>query len=215
LPRGKDLPEEKEMLSAVLSGPRAEVSWQTRNEPLDFFDAKGVVEAILNQLGLKVSFNIGNDENLYPGKQADIIVEGEKVGVMGEVHPRVEQAFELSNTSCLIEIGLVKLSSMITRTKEYKPVPRFPSVTRDIALVVDEQIVYQRVESIVRSFPLATKVTLFDFYRGKQIAENKKSFAVRIVYQSSSRTLTDDEIDRTQEQMLARLHQELGATLRD
>jgi phenylalanyl-tRNA synthetase beta chain len=215
LPRGRELPEEKEMLCAVLSGTRAELSWQIKNEPLDFFDTKGVVETMLNQLGLKASFDIGDDDNLYPGKQADIIVEDEKIGTMGETHPRVLSTFELSNTVCLIEIDLVKLSSLITWTKEYKPIPRFPSVTRDIALVVDEQVIYQRLENIIRSFPLTTKVTLFDFYRGKQIAEGKKSFAIRIVYQSLGRTLTDEEVDRTQEQMLARLHQELGATLRD
>jgi len=215
IPRGKDLPEEREMLCTVLSGPRAELSWQTKNEPVDFFDAKGVVETILNKLGLKASFDIGDDENLCPGRRANIIVVDEKVGTIGEVHPRVVQAFDLSNTIYLIEIDLARLSSMITWTKGYKPIPRFPSVTRDIALVVDEQVVYQTVENIIRSFPLATKVTLFDFYRGKQIAEGKKSFAIRVVYQSSSRTLTDEEVDRTQEQMLARLHQELGATLRD
>jgi len=215
LPRGKDLPEEKEMLCAVLSGPRAELSWQTKNDLLDFFDAKGIVERILNQLGLKANFNIGDDEILFQGRGADIIVNDDKVGTVGEVHPRVAQAFELSNTICLIEIDLVKLSSMITWTKEYQSIPRFPSVARDIALLVDEQVVYQTVENIIRSFPLATKVTLFDLYRGKQIAEGKKSFAVRIVYQSPSRTLTDEEVDQTQEQMLARLHQELGATLRD
>jgi len=215
LPRGKDLPEEKEMLCAVLSGPRAELSWQTKNDLLDFFDAKGIVERILNQLGLKANFNIGDDEILFPGRGADIIVNDDKVGTVGEVHPRVAQAFELSNTICLIEIDLVKLSSMITWTKEYQSIPRFPSVARDIALLVDEQVVYQTVENIIRSFPLATKVTLFDLYRGKQIAEGKKSFAIRIVYQSPSRTLTDEEVDQTQGQMLARLHQELGATLRD
>ena len=215
LPRGKDLPEEKEMLCAVLSGPRAELSWQTKNDLLDFFDAKGIVERILNQLGLKANFNIGDDEILFQGRGADIIVNDDKVGTVGEVHPRVAQAFELSNTICLIEIDLVKLSSMITWTKEYQSIPRFPSVARDIALLVDEQVVYQTVENIIRSFPLATKVTLFDLYRGKQIAEGKKSFAIRIVYQSPSRTLTDEEVDQNQEQMLARLHQELGATLRD
>ena len=215
LPRGKDLPEEKEMLCAVLSGPRAELSWETKNDLLDFFDAKGIVERILNQLGLKANFNIGDDEILFQGRGADIIVNDDKVGTVGEVHPRVAQAFELSNTICLIEIDLVKLSSMITWTEEYQSIPRFPSVARDIALLVDEQVVYQTVENIIRSFPLATKVTLFDLYRGKQIAEGKKSFAIRIVYQSPSRTLTDEEVDQNQEQMLARLHQELGATLRD
>jgi phenylalanyl-tRNA synthetase beta chain len=114
-----------------------------------------------------------------------------------------------------MEIDLEKLLTKITGIKEYQPIPRFPSVTRDIALVVDEQVSYRRAEEIIQSFPLVTKVTLFDLYRGEQIAEGKKSFAIRIIYQSPSHTLTDEEVDQTQEQMLARLHQELGATLRD
>jgi phenylalanyl-tRNA synthetase beta chain len=215
LPRGKDLPEEKEVLCAVLSGARAELSWQADKEPLDFFDAKGVVENILNQLGLKASFDIGDDEILFPGRGANIIVEDDKVGIVGDVHPKVAQAFELSNTICLIEIDLEKLLTKLTGVKEYQSIPRFPSVTRDIALVIDEQVSYQTVEEIIQRFPLVTKVTLFDLYRGEQIAEGKKSFAIRIVYQSPSHTLTDEEVDQTQEQMLARLHQELGANLRD
>jgi phenylalanyl-tRNA synthetase beta chain len=79
---------------------------------------------------------------------------------------------------------------------------------------VDEQVSYRRVEEIIQSFPLVTKVTLFDLYRGEQIAEGKKSFAIRIVYQSPSHTLTDEEVDQTQKRMLTKLHQELGATLR-
>ena len=215
LPRGKDLPEEREMLCAVLSGPRTELSWQTKNESIGFFDAKGVVENLLNQFGLEASFDISDDETLFSGRGADIISNGDKVGTVGEVHPKVTQAFELSNTICLIEIDLVKLSGRIAGTKEYQSIPRFPSVTRDIALIVDEQIVYRTVENIIRGFPLTTKVTLFDLYRGEQVAEGKKSLAIRIVYQSPSRTLTDEEVDQTQERMLARLRQELGATLRD
>jgi phenylalanyl-tRNA synthetase beta chain len=214
LPRGKDLPEEKEVLCAVLSGARAELSWQADKEPLNFFDAKGVVENILNQLELKASFDIGDDEILFPGRGANIIVEDAKVGIVGDVHPKVAQAFELSNAICLIEIDLEKLLTKVTGIKEYQAIPRFPSVSRDIALVVDEQVSYGRVEEIIQSFPLVTKVTLFDIYRGEQIAEGKKSFAIRIVYQSPSHTLTDEEVNQTQEQMLARLHQELGATLR-
>jgi phenylalanyl-tRNA synthetase beta chain len=215
LPRGKDLPEEKDMLCAVLSGPRAKLSWQADKETLDFFDAKGVVENLLNQLGLKASFENSDDEILFPGRGADIIVEDDKVGIVGEVHSRVEQAFELSGAVCLMEIDLGKLLTKITKIKEYQPIPRFPSVIRDIALVVDEQVSYRTVENIIRSFPLVTQITLFDLYRGKQIPESKKSFAIRIVYQSPKHTLTDDEVDQTQEQMLARLNQELGATLRE
>ena len=211
----KELPQEKEALCAVLSGPRAELSWQADKEPLDFFDAKGVVENLLDQLGLKASFDTGDDEILFPGRGADIIVEDDKVGIVGDVHPRVAQAFELSNAICLIEVDLEKLLTKITLTKEYQSIPRFPSVTRDIALVVDEQVSYRRAEEIIQSFPLVTQITLFDLYRGKQIPDGKKSFAIRITYQSPSHTLTDEEVDQTQEQMLARLLQELGAILRD
>jgi phenylalanyl-tRNA synthetase beta chain len=113
-----------------------------------------------------------------------------------------------------MEIDLGKLSTKITETRPYQSIPRFPSVSRDIALVIDEQVSYRTVENVIQSFPLVTNITLFDLYRGEQINEGKKSFAIRIVYQSPSRTLTDEEVDRIQEQMLAKLRQELGATLR-
>jgi phenylalanyl-tRNA synthetase beta chain len=215
LPQGKDLPKEKEMFCAVLSGARAELSWQADKEPLDFFDAKGIVENILNQLGLKASFDIGDDETLFPGRGTNIIVDDDQIGILGELHPKVVQAFELLGVAHLIEIDLEKLLTKLSGVKAYQSIPRFPSVTRDIALVVDEQVSYRSVEEIIQSFPLVTMVTLFDLYRGEQIAEGKKSFAIRIVYQLPSHTLTDEEVNQTQEQMLARLHQELGATLRD
>jgi phenylalanyl-tRNA synthetase beta chain len=211
---GRELPQEKEMFCAVLSGARAELSWQADEDPLDFFDAKGIVESLLNQLGLNASFESSDDEGLHPGRSANVIVEDDKVGIVGDVHPKVAQAFELSSTVCLIEVDLEKLLTKTTGTKGYQSIPRFPSVSRDIALVVDEQVTYRSVEQIIQSFPLLTKVTLFDLYRGEQIAEGKKSFAIRIVYQSPSRTLTDEEVDQTQKQMLAKLHQELGANLR-
>ena len=211
----RELPQEMDMLCAALSGPRLELSWHTDKEMLDFFDAKGVVENILNQLGLKASFENSDDEGLFPRKGTNIIVDNDLIGILGELHPKVVQAFELLGVTYLIEIDLEKLLTKLTGTKKYQPIPRFPSVTRDIALVVDEQVSYRRAEEIVQGFPLVTQTTLFDLYRGEQIPEGKKSFAIRIIYQSPSYTLTDEEVDQTQEQMLARLHQELGANLRD
>jgi len=215
LPQGKELPEEREMLCAVLSGPRAELSWQAGGEPLDFFDARGAVENVLTQLGLKASFELSDDEGLFPGRGADIIIDNDRVGIVGDLHPMVAQAFELADAASLIEIDLEKLLARITGIKEYQSILRFPSVARDIALVVDEQVSYRRVAEIIESFPLVTQIILFDLYRGEQIPGGKKSFAIRIVYQSPRHTLTDEEVDQTQEQMLGRLNQELGAALRD
>jgi len=209
-----ELPQEKRMLCALLTGPRRELSWHSDMEMLDFFDAKGVVENLLNRSGLRASFIISNDESLFPGRGADIIIDDAKIGIVGELHPRVARAFELSGSAYLIEVDLDHLLAKLPATREYQPIPRFPSVTRDIALVVDEQLSYVTVENIIRGFPLVTRVILFDLYRGEQIPRDKKSFAIRVLYQSATHTLTDEEVDQTQEQMLDELHREIGAILR-
>jgi len=214
LPQGKDLPEEREMLCAVLSGSRTEPYWHSHSEPMDFFDAKGVVENAVARCGIEASFGVSEDETLFPGRGADVLVGDDSIGVIGELHPEVAQAFDLSDSVYLIELDLEKLLSLSAGTRRYRPVSRFPGVTRDIALAVDEQVSYHAVESIIRGFPLVTEVTLFDLYRGEQLPSGRKSFAIRIIYQSPSRTLTDEEVDRTQEQMLGRLQRELGAALR-
>lgn len=214
LPRKGDLPLEKEMLCAVLSGLERGLFWRGKTEPVDFFVAKGVVETLLSRLGLVASFEATEDESLCPGRSARIIVGDDKVGVIGELHPKVSGAFELSEAAYLIEIDLDKLSSLIASTKEYEPISRYPSTTRDIALLVDEQITYQQIYAIIQGFPLVNQVTLFDLYVGEQVPAGKKSFAFKIVYQSPTHTLTDEEVDRVQQRILGRLEQEVGAVLR-
>ena len=218
----RELPWEKEMLCAVLSGPRAEMSWRGDTKPIDFFDAKGIIEALMNQLKLKTSFKPNDNDpesssGLTQEARVNIISEKEEVGIVGLLHPKVAKAFELSGEVYLIEIDLEKLLKIVHSqlpAMRYQPIQRFPNVSRDIALVVDEEIPYKKVAKIVQSFPLVTKVTLFDLYRGEQIPKGKKSFALRITYQSPERTLTDEEIDQIQQQMLDKLNLELGATLR-
>ncbi len=208
------LPREDEMLCAALGGPRSGLSWHAGQEMLDFFDAKGVVENVLNGWGINVGFRVSDDETLFPGRGAEILVDDDRIGIVGEIHPKVAQAFDLSDTVFIMELDLERLLPRMSRTRRYRPIPRFPGVSRDIALVVDEQVSYHTMESIIRAFPLVTKVTLFDLYRGEQVPAGKKSFAIRIIYQSLSHTLTDDEVDNVEQQMLDILHQETGATLR-
>jgi len=211
----KELPQEKEVLCIAFSGSQRDLSWRDDRKSFDFFDAKGVVEGLLKQLGLVPVFEPGDDEGLLLGKSANVILDGDKAGVVGNLHPRVAQAFELSDTICLIEMDLDKLMSKTNMAKRYQPIPQFPSITRDIALVINEPVTFQQVENIIQGSPLVTKVTLFDLYTGKQIPDGKKSFAIRIIYQSSKRTLTEKQIDKIQQQMLNKLHRELGTTLRD
>ena len=214
LPREGDLPQENEVLCAVLSSSQRRLSWRSKEEPVDFFVAKGVLETILSRFGLVASFEAGEDESLCPGRVANVVVGNEQLGVVGELHPKVSGAFELSGAVNLIEIDLDRLSSFTTTLKNYQPILRYPSTSRDIALLVDEQITYQQICTIIQDFPLVNSVRLFDFYVGEQVPAGKKSLAFRIVYQSSTHTLTDDEVEKVQQQILDKLSKELGATLR-
>ncbi|MCJ7515688.1 MAG: phenylalanine--tRNA ligase subunit beta [Dehalococcoidia bacterium] len=214
LPRESDLPKENEMLCVVLSGSQRKLSWHSKEEPIDFFMAKGVMESILSLLGVAVSFEAGKDESLYPGRNADVIVGNDKLGVVGELHPRVSKAFELAETAYLIEIDLDKLLCYASTLKEYQPILRYPSTSRDVALLVDDQITYQRICAIIQKFSLVNSVNLFDLYAGEQVPVGKKSLAFRIIYQSPTNTLTDSEVDKVQQQILDKLQSELGVVLR-
>ncbi len=202
------------MLCGILSGPGFEKSWQDEAEPIDFYTAKGVVKTLLSQLGVEASLEHCQDETLHPGKQASIVVADGSLGVVGELHPKVAQAFEISEPVYLFEINLTALLPYTVGHRMFQPIPRFPAIVRDIALVVDAGITHQKVLNIINSSPLVSQVTLFDVYTGEPVPPGKKSLAYRITFQSPARTLTDKAVDNVQQQILAKLSHDLGATLR-
>ncbi|GAI56084.1 unnamed protein product, partial [marine sediment metagenome] len=103
LPRDKDLPDEREVLCGILSGSRLERSWQSGDEVFDFYDAKGIVESLLNQLGVEASFEEAKDGSLHPNKRAAIVAAGNKLGIVGELHPKVLEAFDISGDAYLFD----------------------------------------------------------------------------------------------------------------
>ncbi|HUV75285.1 MAG TPA: phenylalanine--tRNA ligase subunit beta [Dehalococcoidales bacterium] len=214
LPRQKDLPDEPDVLCGLLSGARLEKSWQDDNGLLDFFDAKGVVESLLNRLGVEASLEQSDDKSLHPARQAAIVANGGKVGVVGEIHPKVLDAFDISETACLFEISVADLLPFTTGHKMFQPIPRFPAIVRDIALIVDAEVSHKQITDIIRKVSLVKQVAIFDVYSGEQVPAGKKSLAYRLSYQSPTHTLTDKEVDKVQQQILNSLSRELGATLR-
>jgi phenylalanyl-tRNA synthetase beta chain len=202
------------VLCGILNGFRFEKSWHGGDDLIDFYDAKGVVEGLLTQLGVEASFEEGKDEGLHPAKQATVVIAGNKLGVVGELHPKVLQAFEIPEAAYLFEIDLTALLPFTLGHKMFQPIPRFPAIVRDIAVVVDAGITHQRVEDIIKSFPLVERVKLFDVYSGEQLPPGKKSLAYSITFQSPAHTLTDEEVSQVQQQILDKLSSELGATLR-
>ena len=216
IPTGESLPREEEMLAGVLSGPRFEAHWQGGEEQLDFYDAKGVVQALLERLGAASEYAPAEDSLLHPGRGAAISVKGQRVGVVGETHPLVRRAFDLlDRPAAFFELDLGALLPLLPeRARAYSPIARYPSVVRDLAIVVEQSIPAQRVAEIIAATPLVQRATLFDVYAGEHMPAGRKSLAYRVVYQSPGRTLTGEEADKTQAKLLERLRREVDATLR-
>jgi phenylalanyl-tRNA synthetase beta chain len=215
LPRAKDLPEEREMLVGIVGGPRLERSWLSGEDTLDFYDGKGILETLFNRLKVKASLQPAEDQALLAGKTAEVIVGGERMGVVGEVHPKTAALFDISTQPIILfEIDLMKLLSSISAVYRYRPIPRFPGNSRDIALILDASITASRVQEVMESFQLVDQVTLFDVYSGEQVPPGKKSLALSVRFQSLERTLTDEEVNLAQQQIVDRLQHDFGATLR-
>ena len=214
LPRGTDLPEEREVLCGVLSGARELRWWQGGGEPADFFTAKGMAEFVLGRLDVAAEFSPGSDAGLHAANQALVTAGPQRLGVVGEVHPKVRAAFEINVPVYLFEIELPAVLAVRPPQRAYEPIGRFPAVVRDIAIVVGAEVTHRRVLDILKAFPLVKQVALFDVYSGEQVPPGKKSLAYRVTYQSAAKTLTDEAVSQVQAQILQRLAKDLGATLR-
>ncbi len=215
LGRGNDLPEEREVLAGVISGPRGALSWLGEKGQSDFFDAKGAVEAVLSRLGVQASYEAWTEEKLRPGRATRVIAGQAAIGLIGELHPTVAESFELlPQPVALFEIDIERLATAAGRRQGFRPLSRFPRSVRDIAVLVDVQVPASKMLDIIRGVPLVSHVYLFDLYSGKQVPPGKKSVAFRVAYQSEARTLTEEELGAAESQILSRLEKETGAARR-
>ncbi len=175
-----------------------------------FTDMKGVLENLFDHLGLldKVSWRPATDwESLHPGKSASIFIEDDFVGVVGALHPDAEAALDLGGDHWLFEIDLERLSERALPAKQFRGLPRFPAVVRDLAIVVEAEFRSDEIVHFVRQWnhDLVEAVHLFDEYVGSPIAPGKKSLAYSIAYRAADRTLTDEEVNALQDQLVAAL----------
>ena len=214
LPQGDELPEEREMLCAMLCGAAEPTSWHHGDRHLDFFDAKGVVEFVLLKYGIEAVFVPGQDTGLFPGRQAGVVAGKTRLGAVGQLHPSVARAFAVEPETFVFELDVAQLMAHAREIAEYEPLSRFPSSERDLALVVDDAVTYESVVDITAGFGLVSQTSLFDVYTGEQIPAGKKSFAIRLLFQAPDRTLTDVEVNDVLQKILSRLESRLVAVLR-
>jgi phenylalanyl-tRNA synthetase beta chain len=224
LPRaGAKLPDEPRRLAFVLLGPRQPEFWGepagTQPALLDFFDAKGVVEALLADLHVTdLGFAPAASPSLHPGRSARLTVKGKGLGSFGELHPQCAQAFDLASVRQVLvgEFDLETLLAHVPPRHAYTPIPRFPAALRDVAVIVDEAVTAARVEAEIHAAggELLAGARLFDLYKGDSIAAGKKSLAYALTYLAAERTLTDKEVDKAHKKIEDRLRHVLKAQIR-
>lgn len=213
------LPEEPRHLCITLTGPRRPGSWLKENdETLDFFDLKGVVDALCDGMNLEhVAFAPVEHPALQPGRAATLSIHGKEAGVLGEVHPDVCEGFGLGERrACLAEFNLEILLANAGQPVQITPVSTYPAVYEDLAIVVDEGVPAAQVRTRIEQAggPMLVDVELFDLYRGEQIGAGKKSLAYALTYQAQDRTLDAKAARKIRNRIVRRLERELGATLR-
>lgn len=216
------LPVEQRRLAIVMTGPRHERGWLPADTtPVDFFDLKGVIESVLAGLHVEgIAFEPVQDQAYHPGRVAQVKVNGQPVGLFGQLHPLLVEAYEMhidENQPVLgADFDLDLLLAQVPDSHVVRSVPRFPPVQQDIALVVDESIPAEQVQALILQTgqPLLVSLRLFDLYRGAQIGPGKKSLAFNLTYQAEDRTLTDKVVAKQQQKIVQRLEKELGAKLR-
>jgi phenylalanyl-tRNA synthetase beta chain len=217
-PHKNELPDEPDRLALVLTGARIATAWDVKDSPTyDFYDMKGRIELLLRELRYTdVSYTPTDSVNhLHPGKAAEVKVNGQTVGVFGELHPLIKEKYEVGEAPVIVaEFDLEKLRTM-SPTYGIVPVSEFPPVYEDIAVIVDESVPAARLEALIRQTggKIVTDVRLFDVYRGEQIGAGKKSLAYSLTYQSD-KTMTDAEAAAIRNKIVKRLEFEVGAKLR-
>lgn len=212
-----DLPEEYVFVSGAVTGVFNEHLWQGERKTVDFFVLKGILEGLMNELNLseRITYEAGEIENMHPGRTAIVKLDGISVGFVGQLHPALQKELDLKDTY-VFELNATSLLEKETDQMVYQTLPRYPSITRDIALVVDQELPAGDLTTVIQAAGgvLLKEVNLFDLYEGEKMEEGKKSLAFSLKYFDPERTLTDEEVVTAHDRVLKSLEERFGAQLR-
>ncbi len=215
------LPDERSRLAVVLTGRRQLEEWRNGAPSVaDFYDLKGILDALFAALHLPVTFEAADHPSYRPGRTARLLVGEQQIGLMGELHPGVVKGYDLrverDQPVLAADIDLDALLSLMPDSHKYVPLLTYPPVREDVALVVDATLPAAAVETALRAAggALLREVALFDVYQGEQLPPGKKSLAYHLTFQAPDKTLTDADVSRQRGRILRLLEQQIGATLR-
>ena len=205
------------VISGIASGGAMPDHWDLKAQQADFFHIKSDVEAILGLTRSAKDFIFRAEQHpaLHPGQSAEILLDGQQVGWLGSLHPSIQKQLDLTHSPILFELDMQVLTS--GRVPVFSSISKFPSIRRDLALVMDDSVVAGQVDSVIRRVggDRLIGLQLFDVYRGKGIAKGKKSLALALTIQDQTQTLTDETVDTLIRDILVSIESETGATLRE
>jgi phenylalanyl-tRNA synthetase beta chain len=211
-------PEEMYRLCGAMVGRRDGTEWCHTRENVDFYDAKGIVESLLSGLGVSQwQVVVATEPWLHPGKQADFIVDNVTIATVGALHPGVQEAFEITRPVYIFKVNLTELKDLCAvESKTYAPLPKYPSITRDLAIVLASSIPVADVMAAVKNEGgiLLADSRLFDVYTGDRVESGTRSLAISLVYRSVDRTLTDEEVEGPFRALIGSLEEKFSAKLR-
>ncbi|BEU09327.1 TPA: phenylalanine--tRNA ligase subunit beta [Staphylococcus aureus] len=209
-----ELPDQVEYLSGILTGDYVVNQWQGKKETVDFYLAKGVVDRVSEKLNLEFSYRRADIDGLHPGRTAEILSENKVVGFIGELHPTLAADNDLKRTY-VFELNFDALMAVSVGYINYQPIPRFPGMSRDIALEVDQNIPAADLLSTIHAHGgnILKDTLVFDVYQGEHLEKGKKSIAIRLNYLDTEETLTDERVSKVQAEIEAALIEQ-GAVIR-
>jgi phenylalanyl-tRNA synthetase beta chain len=221
---GAERPSETERLGIIATGARNEDDWASSNgaRVIDFYDVKGAVESVVDVIGLPAlefePYGGPNDavDFLHPGRRAKARLDAEVIGVIGQLHPRVAAMYKFEQPVFVADLNLSRML-VAERTKvRYHPLSKFPTVVRDLALLIDTSAQFAAVERAIKELkiPELVGVNLFDIYAGKELPPGKHSIALSLRYHAANRTLTKEEVNAAHDLVIKMLKREFGAEVR-
>ena len=201
-------------IAGLVAGRRYIESWNGEARKVDFYDVKGDIEALLSTTKRRFDFVPSDKDILHPGQSADIMLNGEKVGYMGKLHPEIQQKVDLDLDSFVFELDLEALSER--ELPQFRSLMKFPSIRRDLAVIVDENVKGgELIDFIVKiGGDLLTDAFIFDIYKGEHLEQGKKSVALGMTLRHPEKTLEDAEINSVVEKVVSGLSEEYNAVLR-
>lgn len=208
-------PDEKLRVAGALTGSWMTHQWQQEKKQVDFYLVKGIVEGLFDFLNISITFEQAKLPDMHPGRCATILIDNHVIGFIGQAHPKLEKSMDIKETY-VFDIDMEQVLAFYENTPAYNQIPKYPSVSRDIAFIVDEDTNAGEIKATIEEsgFPLVKNVEIFDVYKGEHLPEGKKSIAYSLLYQDPEKTLKDDEVEQSYQEIVKTVNTKFNAYVR-